>query len=204
MAKAYRHLIGVWVKIKEDLWAYAGKNTSEATLATNITQEQVNVIEFENAVNEAKKGAWSYPISCRFDTNDAVAFTVLKNSLFGDVNRVFEVMFVFKNFPIKEEEGKFAGSKFNAIITAESIGGAGQSVMTLAYTISNSGDIKHGIIDMSSTGAKYDALTNTFNADPFTEDATMKDKLEGDPEASEVFSVKEAPKTQKSKYSEDN
>lgn len=179
MAKAYRHLLGLWVELADGKYYYAGKNTSEATWTTNITQNEQNVIEEEFSVFEAKKGSFSYPISCRFDTNDSVAYEVLKNSLFGDVNKVFKVLAVFKFYPIKSQDGHFAAISFNSIITAESIGGTGQEVMTLAYTISNSGNVKFGSVDMSSDGAKYEATTNTFTEGAFTEDAEIASKIDG-------------------------
>lgn len=188
MSKAYRHLLGLWVKLADSKYHYAGKNTSDASLTTNITQEIKNVIEYEYAINEAKKGSLSYPISCTFDTEDNVAFEVLKNSLFGDVNKVFEVIAVFKFYPITSQEGHFAALSFNSIITAESVGGTGQSVMTLAYTISNSGNIKYGSVDMSVDGAKYEAETNTFTDGAFTEDAEIATKIEGGAKAMMVFS----------------
>lgn len=180
MALIERHL-AVRVYLYDDInkkYIYAGTTSAEATLASGVTTEEKNRIRYKNAVSIAKEGSVSYPISCEMEDTDPVAFEILTNTFFGDINKKYKVIFVFDFLKITEGKDKHPALQFEAIIPAENFGGTGQAIATLSYTIKNSGDIKRGIVDASAEGSKWDSATDTYTKDCFTEDAEVKSKID--------------------------
>lgn len=184
-----RSMFRAYVKIKGKYYVI-GERASEGTLAYGVTQEEKNSITNKTSFKTAKAGSYSLPITTELDGKNKPSMKFVIETIKKNINKEYEILLVYEFLHVKSQAKQYIAEHFNAIIPIESLGGSGQSPNSITFTIGNAGDIKLGYVDVSEEGSKYDASTDTYTEDAFTEDANVE--IEEDPENDTATSVPEA------------
>lgn len=174
-----RSMFRAYVKIK-DKYYVIGERASEGTLAYGVTQEEKNSITNKTSFKTAKAGSYSLPITTELDGKNKPSMKFVIETIKKNINKEYEILLVYEFLHVKSQKEQMIAEHFNAIIPIESLGGSGQSPNSITFTIGNAGDIKLGYVDVSEVGSKYDAATDTYKGDAFTEDADVE--IDEDPE----------------------
>lgn len=183
-----RSMFRAYVKIK-DKYYVIGERASEGTLAYGITQEEKNSITNKTAFKTAKAGSYSLPITTELDGKNNSSMKFVIETIKKNINKEYKILLVYEFLHVKSQAKQYIAENFNAIIPIETLGGSGQSPNSITFTIGNAGDIKLGYVDVSEEGSKYDAGTDTYKEDAFTEDADVE--IEEDPENDMTMPVPE-------------
>ncbi len=145
----------------------AGAGASSASETNSGSLEEKNDITQELSTSSYKEGSLSLSISSSLDTSDPIHACLYSNYLKGQTGEVkYDVIIVDEFVSLDGEANKLFARKFETIIPMSSIGGDGQSDINIEFTITSSGSLKRGYIDVDTS---YNIETSSLSADCFIE-----------------------------------
>ncbi len=154
--------------LKEKRFYLAGVGASSANETNSGSLEEKNDITSELSTSSYKEGSLSLQISSSLDTSDPIHACLYSNYLKGMTGNVkYDVIIVDEFVSLDGEPNKLFAREFETIIPMTSIGGDGQSDISIEFTITSSGTLKRGYIDVD---ASYDISTSSLSADCFVEE----------------------------------
>ncbi len=154
--------------LKDKRFHLAGVGASSASETNSGSLEEKNDITQELSYSSYKDGSLSLQISSSLDTSDPLHASLYSNYLKGQTgNTKYEVIIVDEFVSLDGEANKLFARKFETIIPMSSIGGDGQSDITIDFTITSSGTLKRGYIDVDTS---YDIETSSLALDCFVEE----------------------------------
>lgn len=154
--------------LKEKRFFLAGVGASSANETNGGSLEEKNDITSELSSSSYKEGSLSLKISSSLNTADPLHASLYSSYLKGQIaNTKYDVIIVDEFVSIDGEPSKLFARKFETIIPMSSIGGDGQSDIAIEYTITSSGTLKRGYVDVDTS---YDIKTSSLSENCFVEE----------------------------------
>lgn len=177
MAQISREKVRIYAYVPETTKAggdkkyfIVGSGSASGSISFNYTSNTDNNITTALSSQSVSKGAWSIQITGKAETSDNVHNYITMNSIRGNTdNLLVDILVVFEYIYKRKEVGTALALKGKAVLPLTSIGGDGQAKIDIDYTLSTSGDLVLGCIELNSCGLSgvYDPTTDTYEEDSF-------------------------------------
>ncbi len=188
--------------LKDKRFYMAGVGASSASETNSGSLEEKNDITQELSYSSYKDGSLSLSISSSLDTSDPIHAALYTNYLKGQTgNTKYEVIIVDEFVSLDGEPNKLFARKFETIIPMSSIGGDGQSDIAIEFTITSSGTLKRGYIDVDTS---YDIATSSLSEDCFVEEDIDNMMLNLEPIAETSSDSNVVPETEEDTTTQDS
>ena len=147
-----------------------GRGSASGSIAFGYTNEEQKDITQAQSSQSINKGAWSIQITGKAETSDNVHNYITMNSIRGNTeNLLMDVLIVFEYIHKRGEAGTALALQGKAVLPLTSIGGDGQAKIQIDGTLSTSGDLTIGSIELNACGLSgvYTPETDTYETTSF-------------------------------------
>lgn len=147
-----------------------GRGTASGSIAFGYTNEEQKDITQAQSSQSINKGAWSIQITGKAETSDNVHNYITMNSIRGNTeNLLLNVLIVFEYIHKRGATGTAFALSGKAVLPLTSIGGDGQAKIQVDGTLSTSGDLTIGSIELNECGLSgvYKPETDTYETTSF-------------------------------------
>lgn len=147
-----------------------GRGTASGSIAFGYTNEEQKDITQTQSSQSINKGAWSIQITGKAETSDNVHNYITMNSIRGNTeNLLLDVLIIFEYIHKRGATGTAFALSGKAVLPLTSIGGDGQAKIQVDGTLSTSGDLTIGSIELNECGLSgvYKPETDTYETTSF-------------------------------------
>lgn len=147
-----------------------GRGSASGSIAFGYTNEEQKDITQAQSSQSINKGAWSIQITGKAETSDNVHNYITMNSIRGNTeNLLMDVLIVFEYIHKRGATGTALALQGKAVLPLTSIGGDGQAKIQIDGTLSTSGDLTIGSIELNACGLSgvYTPETDTYETTSF-------------------------------------
>ena len=130
-----------------------GRGTASGTIAFGYALEEQKDITQAQSSQSINKGAWSIQITGKAETSDNVHNYITMNSIRGNTeNLLMDILIVFEYIHKRDEVGTALALSGKGVLPLTSIGGDGQAKIQIDGTLSTSGDLTIGSLELNACG----------------------------------------------------
>lgn len=147
-----------------------GSGTASASISMNYANEENKTITKAMPDTSITKGAWNIQMTGKAETSDNVHNYITINSIRGETEKlVVNILVVFEYIHQRGKVGTVLALSGKASLPLTSIGGDGQAKIQIDATLTTSGDLTEGSIDLNACGLAgvYDPVKDTYETTSF-------------------------------------